>query len=601
MVAAINRAQPDVVALQEVKCQPKHLEKNQKWISFLEQTQMTVRSWHKSSDTPELKGLHGVMTLTRRGEKPTMTVEGFAHRPVSSHEEEGRIATTVLDWAIIVNWYMPCSTVKAKLDFMQEVKKHCKTMRDSIGDRTPIVVIGDTNIAIKDTDIQYYGRRKAGDTDHACSADERDSLQTFLKELELADSWQDNPNQGARFSWESPRRWEGPDKLRIDHVLIPTTWLPRIEACRIHYDRMGSDHRPVILTLRETGIKPEHRTTTNSSTADVLIALRDGIDRLERAKEQQDTIERIREDRKPARPMQSSKKKKPMMWIQARGSDPGGNEALIKMLADSGAGPCIVKRSAKDKHWPHEAEVDTKTKLRTIDNTLTKDYVPSVNLPIAIAGIPMVVKAYILDDAPHDMILGWKAMTQNSIDLMASKGQACITLENGEEIRIELDVKPNTNTMSELVLYTTENINLGPGERRNVDVGAKHQPHTRGLTIEGTVAGKDPSRLTATDPTQLVRLRNGKAQMRVWNMSTHPTTIKKGKALGTFTAGVDKGTIPVHPALISDASEEVIRQAANEVAEEFPEAKAAVTELAERLIRQKKTITDPASLKAAAI
>jgi hypothetical protein len=286
-----------------------------------------------------------------------------------------------------------------------------------------------------------------------------------------------------------------------------------------------------------------------------------------------------------------------MLWIQARGSKRNDNEALIRMLADSGAGPCVVRRSAKNKHWPYEPEVETKTRLRTINNELTKDYVPSVNLPIAIAGIPMLVKAYIIDEAPHDLILGWKAMTQNSIDLLASKGQACITLTSGEEVRIELDVRPNINTVSELVLYTSENFNLRPGERRSVEVRTRNHPRAESLNVKGTVKGKDPSRRTTTDPIQLVELKNGRAKLRVWNMAMTPTTLKKGQVLGTFTAGIEQGTIPVHPALISDASEAVIREAAQEVILKHPEAKAGITEMAERLIEQKALITDPASLK----
>ncbi|MEZ5661014.1 MAG: exodeoxyribonuclease III [Burkholderiaceae bacterium] len=115
----------------------------------------------------------------------------------------------------------------------------------------PRILLGDFNIAPEDRDVHdpEAWREKV-----LCSTPERERFQQ-LQALGLHDAFRRFEHPEKTFSWWDYRQlgFRRNAGLRIDHIMVDASLLPRVSACAIDraprkWDK-PSDHAPVVLTL----------------------------------------------------------------------------------------------------------------------------------------------------------------------------------------------------------------------------------------------------------------------------------------------------------------------------------------------------------------
>lgn len=432
-VEEIQRLQPSLIVLTEIRCQLLDLAKVPEWKKFLEITGMKMVGIHANPNNPELKGLHGVMVLARTEEKVTCET-GFRTKV---NPEEGRLVTAFLPWATVIAAYVPCKH-EDKIAFMTKLTAHIgKTRRPGI----TTIVTGDFNIAPNKNDANTNHILPARrERIPGCTREERRQLTTLMEQNGLVDAWtlthreMDNRDH----TWHSGRRTRDfATSMRIDLALIDTSKAHNVSECSKTRTKMGSDHNGIILKVRNLTTVERLRT-----------ALADGISRIEETIKRERTIEDMRVamcTQDDVMTMRTNRRaflrgKKPCSMI----TTPMGE---VEALLDSGAGPTLVRERDMKRLWPN-VEIPTSsakmTYLKTADNR-TVGPVVEVELPFRIAGVPVKSKAFVIEECPYAMLIGWEDMVMMGIDLVTTEGKASITDHHAVTPRSETLLTTNHN------------------------------------------------------------------------------------------------------------------------------------------------------------
>ena len=233
MDAIMDRRQPDVMCLQEVKLSSSN--DLEAWAD--------ERGYDAHVHLGERKGYSGTATLVRRESLATRV------RSVERWGDEGRVVVLRLDDLTIVNVYTPNSGERAleRLDYrVEEWDPAFRKMVRAETKKNNTVVVGDLNCARTDRDVDKPERkaRSAGFTPQ-----ERESFEKLLKECALEDAWRRlHPDDVAYTYWSYRTRARDRDVgWRIDYVL--TSAMVRVRECEILKEQMGSDHAPVTAVL----------------------------------------------------------------------------------------------------------------------------------------------------------------------------------------------------------------------------------------------------------------------------------------------------------------------------------------------------------------
>ncbi len=228
----IERDQPDVVCLQELKAKP-------------EQVPETLCNlagywcyWHGAGPYSGV-GLH--VRKARFPEPPRFTHPAF--------DRETRIVEVTLGDLAVASVYVPNGgkDFAAKIAFMEALIEHAAAARAA--GRT-LVVCGDVNIAHTDRDV-HPKERKPGIIGQR--ADERALLGRLL-ECGLVDVGRTlDPDNEDLFTWWAPWRNMRQRNIgwRLDYVLASTALAARATACPVLRDVGTSDHAPVMATFAD--------------------------------------------------------------------------------------------------------------------------------------------------------------------------------------------------------------------------------------------------------------------------------------------------------------------------------------------------------------
>jgi exodeoxyribonuclease-3 len=226
--------EPDVVCLQEIKCEEKVFPR----VPFMELGyQLQV---HGS------KGYAGVVTLSKQ--KPDEVVKGFRLEPADSH---CRILNTVIDGVRIYNLYVPNGTALGTEAFaykLQWLERLRLELDASARADEPLLLCGDFNIAPDARDLvdpaAMVGCTHFSPEEHAALA----RLQAFG----LRDCFRKFNDQPGQFTWFDYRAgaFRKHQGMRIDHVYATA---PIYERCvEVVHDagprswESPSDHIPVL-------------------------------------------------------------------------------------------------------------------------------------------------------------------------------------------------------------------------------------------------------------------------------------------------------------------------------------------------------------------
>ncbi|MBQ0069271.1 MAG: exodeoxyribonuclease III, partial [Bacteroidales bacterium] len=149
-VESFNELDADFFCLQETKMQAGQLD-----LSFMGYTSY----WNYA----DKKGYSGTAIFTRH--TPLNVTYGMG---IDEHDHEGRVITLEMEKFYLVTVYTPNSQDGLKrLDYRMQWEDDFRTYLLSLGEKKPVVVCGDLNVAHKEIDLKNpkSNRKNAGFTD----------------------------------------------------------------------------------------------------------------------------------------------------------------------------------------------------------------------------------------------------------------------------------------------------------------------------------------------------------------------------------------------------------------------------------------------------
>ena len=229
LIDLMEREQPDVVCLQEIKASPAQVPE----FPIHSALAGDYRSyWHGSG------GYSGVALLVKRSASTTLDV---------THPEfdfEFRIASAVVGGVRVASTYVPNGgkDYEAKLRFLHGLAGWAEAASAA---NEPIVICGDLNVALTDRDIHPKERTPG----QIGTRPEERALISRLIDAGLVDVGRAlDPANDHLFTWWPP--WRGLRQKnvgwRIDYILAAAPWGPAATASLSLREFGTSDHAPVV-------------------------------------------------------------------------------------------------------------------------------------------------------------------------------------------------------------------------------------------------------------------------------------------------------------------------------------------------------------------
>jgi exodeoxyribonuclease-3 len=226
----IEREQPDIVCLQEIKATTDQLPV---WLCDMEGYWCY---WHGT------KGYSGVALHVKKGlssERPAFEHPAFDY--------ESRIVTVALDGVTFASIYVPNGgkDFPAKMRFLEGLREYTATLHAAGG---RVVLCGDLNIARTDMDVHPKERkpRAIGQL-----PEERALIERIISRglVDLGRSF--DPDNDNLFTWWPPWREMRARNIgwRLDYVLASSALAAQATACPVQKDVGTSDHAPVLATF----------------------------------------------------------------------------------------------------------------------------------------------------------------------------------------------------------------------------------------------------------------------------------------------------------------------------------------------------------------
>jgi exodeoxyribonuclease-3 len=223
----LEREQPDVVCLQEIKASSDQLPV---WLCDIEGYWCY---WHGE------KGYSGVGLHVNKRIAPARPE--FAH---PAFDYENRIVQVRLDGLSVVSVYVPNGgkDFPAKLRFLDALEQF---VADAQRDSRPIVICGDLNIARTEMDVHPKERKPAA---IGQLPEERAQLERIIAHGLVDVGRALEPDNDQMFTWWAPWRNMRQRNIgwRLDYLLASTPLFERVRSCTIQREFGTSDHAPVI-------------------------------------------------------------------------------------------------------------------------------------------------------------------------------------------------------------------------------------------------------------------------------------------------------------------------------------------------------------------
>lgn len=226
----IDREQPDVVCLQEIKAS---LDQIPVWLCELEGYWCY---WHGA------KGYSGVALHVRRALSPDRPA--FAH---PDFDYESRIVTAEVAGVTFASIYVPNGgkDFPAKMGFLAALERYVASLN---ADGRRAVLCGDLNIARTDMDVHPKERkpRAIGQL-----PEERALLERIIGHGLVDTGRALEPENDQLFTWWPPWRQMRERNIgwRLDYVLASSPIFDRVGSCSVQREFGTSDHGPVIATF----------------------------------------------------------------------------------------------------------------------------------------------------------------------------------------------------------------------------------------------------------------------------------------------------------------------------------------------------------------
>jgi exodeoxyribonuclease-3 len=241
LVEWLRHAAPDVLLLQEIKCQDEQFPR------------LEIEAAGYCCAIVGQKGFNGVAIVSRTPPEVVHRTLPGDHGDVQARYVEARFATSAgpLNVASI---YLPngnpvqSEKFPYKLGFMQRLQQRARELFEA---DEMVVLGGDYNVCPTDMDV-YDPIGWANDA--LCRPESRKALRTILY-LGYTDAFRAlHPDAKAYSFWDyQAGAWQRNNGLRIDHLLLSPQAADRLKACGIDKAERGrpepSDHVPVWMEL----------------------------------------------------------------------------------------------------------------------------------------------------------------------------------------------------------------------------------------------------------------------------------------------------------------------------------------------------------------
>ncbi len=230
----VDRWQPDVICLQELKAQESSFP-----FEPLREAGYTAAVYGQ-------KTYNGVAILSRT--EPQEIVSSFGD---GIEDPEARFISALVEGVRVLSVYVPNGTSvgsdrwEYKLEWMRRLRRYLDTHADP---SAPLVLCGDINIAPDDRDV---ANPDSWHDSVLCHENGRRALE-HIREWGLVDTFRQEHPEGGFYSWWDYRRLGFPknDGLRIDHIFATESLSKKLVSAEIdRQERKGkkpSDHAPVV-------------------------------------------------------------------------------------------------------------------------------------------------------------------------------------------------------------------------------------------------------------------------------------------------------------------------------------------------------------------
>lgn len=230
----LQKTQPDVLCLQEIKCTEDKFPTD------------AFRELGYESTIWGQKTYNGVAILSRLGLSDV--IRGF---PDDDDDAQSRSIAATVEGVRIVDLYIPNGSevgsdkFKYKLDWIQRLRSFLDRSFDS---NTDVLICGDFNVAIDERDV-HDPKAWAGKI--LFSKPERAAMD-YVRRWGFTDAFRLHTQEGGHFSWWDYRAGAFPRNhgLRIDHIWVSESLAKRCVASSIDKEprtwEKPSDHTPVI-------------------------------------------------------------------------------------------------------------------------------------------------------------------------------------------------------------------------------------------------------------------------------------------------------------------------------------------------------------------
>lgn len=230
-----QKLKPDVLCLQETKCQ----------VDQLTPDQVNPFDYQSHWASAQRKGYSGVATF--HNDKIKSSIVGLG---IPKFDDEGRVVITHHEAFTLYNIYFPNGARGPdrhhfKMEFLKDLNEH---LAPKVKKGEPIIVVGDYNIAPADIDI--YDPLKHANTS-GFRPEEKEWFKSFL-DIGFIDTFRHfHPSAAHRYSWwnQIERARLGNRGWRIDLICATKNLEKYFKAAEIHDEIEGSDHCPVLLDL----------------------------------------------------------------------------------------------------------------------------------------------------------------------------------------------------------------------------------------------------------------------------------------------------------------------------------------------------------------
>lgn len=227
----VDAEQPDVLCLQETRCDPNEIE------------QLWPASYATFWNTAEKPGYAGTAIFAQP--RPLRVTRGLG---MSAHDSEGRVLTAEFDRFFLVNVYVPNSQRElTRLAYRQEWDRDFLRHLKKLAKRKPVVWCGDLNVAHTEIDL---ANPKANVKNHGFTPEERAGFSAYVK-AGFLDTFREFEKGGGHYTWWSQMGGARARNVgwRLDYFLISAALRPKLRRAFIQPAVMGSDHCPVGIEL----------------------------------------------------------------------------------------------------------------------------------------------------------------------------------------------------------------------------------------------------------------------------------------------------------------------------------------------------------------